>query len=270
MKKFYLLLLTLLLALGCFSTSAQAAKKTQLKPAHIKMKKSFDYAPDLTMKFFRSELKMYFPFKVVVKGKTLKEKKDYTYSMKNYTKVGTATLKIKGKGKYKGTITKKFKIKPVLVYQENEISFLASKYTLYDSTCNESRHQPSKDTIATFQLKSKPDFVLWRSSWIDEMCTKLKKNKDYKVSYIHNQKDENKGLVKIKGIGNYYGTITIPYYSNKMLDEKSEEDMNTFFWKDCTFSQKLTTSQSGMDIAVTKSKKVKDIYKTSCFLTLIH
>ena len=38
---------------------------------------------------------------------------DYTVSYKNNKKVGTATITIKGKGDYAGTVTKTFKINPV-------------------------------------------------------------------------------------------------------------------------------------------------------------
>lgn len=43
-------------------------------------------------------------------GKTLKEGTDYTLAWKNYTKVGTATITITGKGAYTGTATVTFKI----------------------------------------------------------------------------------------------------------------------------------------------------------------
>lgn len=51
--------------------------------------------------------------KVVVKNreKTLERNKDYTVSYSNNRKPGIATVTIKGKGKYKGTVKKKFKIK---------------------------------------------------------------------------------------------------------------------------------------------------------------
>lgn len=47
---------------------------------------------------------------VTVDGKKLVEKKDYTVTYKNNTKVGTATVTIKGCGAYEGTVTKTFKI----------------------------------------------------------------------------------------------------------------------------------------------------------------
>ena len=49
---------------------------------------------------------------VRVDGKKLKLNKDYTVKYKNNKKVGVATVTIKGKGKYVGTYTKTFTIKP--------------------------------------------------------------------------------------------------------------------------------------------------------------
>lgn len=52
--------------------------------------------------------------KVTYKGVTLKKDTDYTVSYKNNTKAGkTATVIIKGKGKYTGTISKNFKISAI-------------------------------------------------------------------------------------------------------------------------------------------------------------
>lgn len=48
--------------------------------------------------------------KVTLNGKTLVKNRDYTISYKNNKKKGTATMIITGKGKYSGTITRKFKI----------------------------------------------------------------------------------------------------------------------------------------------------------------
>ena len=47
-----------------------------------------------------------------VGGKTLKKGTDYTVAYKNNKNVGTATVTIKGKGNYTGTITKTFRINP--------------------------------------------------------------------------------------------------------------------------------------------------------------
>ena len=56
-------------------------------------------------------------------GKTLKNGTDYTVSYSNNKKIGTATVKITGKGSYTGTIAKTFKINPA----KQEIQKLTAK-----------------------------------------------------------------------------------------------------------------------------------------------
>ena len=56
-------------------------------------------------------------------GKTLKNGTDYTVSYSNNKKIGTATVKIAGKGSYTGTVTKIFKINPA----KQEIQKLTAK-----------------------------------------------------------------------------------------------------------------------------------------------
>ncbi|WP_456032744.1 hypothetical protein [Ruminococcus sp.] len=56
-------------------------------------------------------------------GKTLKNGTDYTVSYSSNKKIGTATVKIAGKGSYTGTITKTFKINPA----KQEIQKLTAK-----------------------------------------------------------------------------------------------------------------------------------------------
>lgn len=50
--------------------------------------------------------------KVKYNGKTLKSGTDYTFSYSSNKNVGTATVKITGKGQYGGTVSKTFKINP--------------------------------------------------------------------------------------------------------------------------------------------------------------
>jgi len=56
-------------------------------------------------------------------GKTLKNGTDYTVSYSNNKKIGTAAVKIAGKGSYTGTVTKTFKINPA----KQEIQKLTAK-----------------------------------------------------------------------------------------------------------------------------------------------
>lgn len=44
-------------------------------------------------------------------GRTLKKNRDFTVTYKNNKKPGTASVIVRGKGKYKGTVTRSFKIK---------------------------------------------------------------------------------------------------------------------------------------------------------------
>ena len=61
--------------------------------------------------------------KVKCNGKTLKSGTDYTVSYSNNKNVGTATVKITGKGQYGGTVSKTFKINPA----KQEIQKLTAK-----------------------------------------------------------------------------------------------------------------------------------------------
>lgn len=112
---------------------------------------------------------------------TLSNGKDYTVSYSKASKVGkTVTIKISGKGNYTGSVTKKVKItkKPV------------SQLTI--------KGVPS---VRKYTGKSiRPNIKVYRGR------TKLKKGRDYTVSYGKNKK-KGKGTIIIKGKGNYSGTI---------------------------------------------------------------
>lgn len=112
---------------------------------------------------------------------TLSNGKDYTVSYSKASKVGkTVTIKINGKGKYTGSVTRKVKItkKPV------------SQLTI--------KGVPS---VRKYTGKSiRPNIKVYRGR------TKLKKGRDYTVSYGKNKK-KGKGTIIIKGKGNYSGTI---------------------------------------------------------------
>lgn len=69
------------------------------------------------------------------KGVKLKKGTDYTVSYKNNSDVGTASITITGKGKYTGTVTKKFTIKPLnLNSSYAKISIPYSSYTYTGSS----------------------------------------------------------------------------------------------------------------------------------------
>ena len=66
-------------------------------------------------------------------GKTLKNGTDYTVSYSSNKNIGTATVKVTGKGSYAGTITKTFKINPA----KQEIQKLTAKSKIGRASCRE-------------------------------------------------------------------------------------------------------------------------------------
>lgn len=119
--------------------------------------------------------------KIQLGSKVLKKGADYTITYKNNVNVGKATITIKGKGNYAGTITKTFKIKAASL-SKCKLTGLKTSYK-YDGT------------------SKKPKIVL-------KLGTKtLKNGTDYTVSYKNN-KAIGTATLTIKGKGNFTGTLT--------------------------------------------------------------
>lgn len=108
------------------------------------------------------------------------ENVDYKIEYKNNKKVGTAQVNIIGIGKYKGTVTKNFKIKKA---QLSELSIEKIDNQVYTGK------------------NIKPSIVIKNGS------NKLKLNSDYIVKYKNN-KQFGKATVTITGKGNYTGSVT--------------------------------------------------------------
>ena len=92
--------------------------------------------------------------KVTVKygKKKLKVKKNYTISYKNNKKVGTATVVVKGKGAYKGSVKKKFQILPKLSVKKIAIQ-KGEKYTLKATSSSKVTFKTSDSYVATVDNK---------------------------------------------------------------------------------------------------------------------
>ncbi len=119
--------------------------------------------------------------KVKYGSTTLTNGKDYTVSYSRASKAGsTVTIKISGKGKYTGTVTRKVKIvrKPVSQLKIKGVPSVR-KYT---------------------GKSIRPGISVYYGS------TKLKSGRDYTVSYGQNKK-KGKGTIVITGKGNYSGTV---------------------------------------------------------------
>ena len=111
-------------------------------------------------------------------GKTLKNGTDYTVSYSNNKKIGTATVKIAGKGSYTGTITKTFKI------------------------------NPAKQEIQKLTAKSKAFFVDWAqkgsaTGYEIQYATNSKFTSAKKVT-ITNKKTDKTTISKLSGKKKYY------------------------------------------------------------------
>ena len=111
-------------------------------------------------------------------GKTLKKGTDYTVSYSNNKNIGTATVKITGKGSFTGTITKTFKI------------------------------NPAKQEIQKLTAKSKAFFVDWAqkgsaTGYEIQYATNSKFTSAKKVT-ITNKKTDTKTVSKLSGKKKYY------------------------------------------------------------------
>ena len=127
---------------------------------------------------------------VKLNGKTLKNGTDYTVSYSNNTKVGTATVKITGKGNYTGSVSKTFKIK----------------------------NNFKKATVSGISTKAFTGKNITQSITVKYNGKTLKNGTDYTVSYSSN-KNIGTATVKITGKGSYTGTITKTFKINPAKQE---------------------------------------------------
>ena len=127
---------------------------------------------------------------VKLNGKTLKNGTDYTVSYSNNTKVGTATVKITGKGNYTGSVSKTYNIK----------------------------NNFKKATVSGISTKAFTGKNITQSITVKYNGKTLKNGTDYTVSYSNN-KSIGTATVKIAGKGSYTGTITKTFKINPAKQE---------------------------------------------------
>ena len=162
---------------------------------------------------------------VVVKdsaGKALKKGTDYTVSYaKGRKTVGKYTVTVKLKGNYAGTKTLTFKINPVKV-SSCSVTLFSNVYTY-------------NGTVKTPTVIAK-----------DAAGKKLKKDRDYTVTYSAGQKKVGTYKVTVKMIGNYSGTKVLAF---KILPQAAS--INKLIAKSKAISVKLnqvTTQCTGYQI----------------------
>ena len=119
---------------------------------------------------------------VKLSGKTLKSGTDYTVSYKNNTKVGKATVTIKGKGNYTGTVTKTFKINP----KASGVSKLTSPKkgqlkATYKKVAGVTGYQVTYSTSSKFTKSKTKTVTVKGAAKTSKTLTKLTKGKKYYV-----------------------------------------------------------------------------------------
>ena len=130
---------------------------------------------------------------ITLNGVRLKKGRDYTLKYKNNKKHGKATVTIKGKGNFKGTVKKTFKIK---------------KATIADAKITGLKNKTYTGSAITQKLKVK----LAKKT--------LKSGRDYRVSYKSNVL-AGKASVTVKGLGNYKGSRTLTFKIKKRSVKKA-------------------------------------------------
>ncbi|MBR1752033.1 MAG: leucine-rich repeat domain-containing protein [Ruminococcus sp.] len=119
---------------------------------------------------------------VKLDGAALKKSTDYTVSYKNNTKVGTATVTVKGKGSYTGTVTKTFKINP----KATSISKLTSPKTkqlkvTYKKVSGVTGYQVTYSTSKKFTKAATKTAAVKGAAKTSKTIKSLKKGKTYYI-----------------------------------------------------------------------------------------
>lgn len=184
---------------------------------------------------------------VVVKlgKKTLKENKDFTVKYSNNINAGNAAVvTITGKGAYRDSVSKKFKISPLSIAKKGYIKLTKDSYTW--------NGKETKPGVAVYAAITLPGSTV----------VTLQNKKDYTYKYKNN-KEPGKASVIITGKGNYSGTKTIYYKINKK-EQPATVNMKTLkkTYEDVKKSYAITVSEKKEFAKVTytsSNKKVADV-----------
>ena len=134
---------------------------------------------------------------VKFEGKTLKKGTDYTLSYKNNKKVGLASVIIKGKGKYSGTLTKVFKINPKKVTISKAKYKAPKRISLkYKKSATADGYEILYSTSKKFAAKKTTTI---NTNKLSKTISKLKSGKTYYVKV--------RAYKTVKGI-TYYGNFS--------------------------------------------------------------
>ncbi|MBO5474316.1 MAG: right-handed parallel beta-helix repeat-containing protein [Lachnospiraceae bacterium] len=178
---------------------------------------------------------------------TLAEGIDYTVKYQNNQKAGTATVTFTGKGRYKGSVRKKYVITPNA--GQGNFTFSWKNVTKKDKTL----------MIAYQKGGAVPDFVLK-----DQDNNILKDKTDYTVKYKNNKTPGQMMSCEVTGKGNYKGyTQTI-----QLLVTYGDISQGTLSVQDKPYSTKQNAWKSAVTVTDVNGKKLsagKDYEKTPAY-----
>lgn len=138
---------------------------------------------------------------------------DYTVTYSNNINAGTATVKIEGNGKYNGSLSKNFTIKPVSISSNTTITL---NYT---------------NAVYNGALKTPIPTIYWNNGG---KKIKLVRGIDYTVSYSNNR-NMGQPVITIKGTKNFTGTVKkyfriLPAKTTGLKATKSTANSVTLSW----------------------------------------
>ena len=175
----------------------------------------------------------------------LKQDVDYVATYKNNKKIGKATIKISGKGKYTGSITKTFKINP-------KKAAISSIKTKANTTAELTWKKVSNASgyiiyLADGSGKYKKIKTIKKNSTLSYTITDLKQGNTYKIK-VRAYKKVNKK--------NYYGS----YSSKKTINIKKKSGTKEEQTTELQLKVEITGKHSARIIAT--DPNLKDSYKT--------
>lgn len=186
---------------------------------------------------------------VKIGNKTLKENKDFTVKYSNNINAGTrAVVTITGKGLYRDSIIKKFKINPLRIDKKVYVKLTKDLYT-WDG-------KEKKPGVAVYVGRTLPGSTV----------VTLQNKKDYTYKYKNN-KEPGTATVVVAGKGNYTGTKTVAYKINKRKQPTSVNPTSLKkTYADIRKTYAITVSgkkESAKMTCTSNNKKVVDIDKNN-------
>lgn len=166
--------------------------------------------------------------KVVTNGKTLQASKDYSISYSGNANIGIKTVTITGKGNYKGSLNKEYRI-----------------YARPLSSTNSNVRVSMKDGTNIFQYTGKAITPKVTTKYItgNNKTITLEEGKDYILSYSNNVK-EGTAKLTMKGINNFTSSRTFNFKILKFGIDVSEFQ-GKIDWKNVAKTQSFALIRAG-------------------------